>query len=156
MRSPRLMLVRSLALPLVLGACLFACHPADDAESVRAREAHEIARDLMSPFCPGRTLAECSSPDAGAVREEIRESLRQGESPASIRARIQGRFGDYVLGVPRGRVGWAIPILALVAGAGALALVLRRAVQRPRALPTPIPPEVESQLARELDDVEPD
>jgi cytochrome c-type biogenesis protein CcmH len=152
MRSPRR---TSLAL-LLAGVCLFACHPADDPESVRARTAHEIARDLMSPFCPGRTLAECSSPDAGAVREEIRESLRAGEQPAAIRARIQARFGDYVLGVPRERIGWVLPILALVAGAGALVFALRRAVQRPSASAAPVPPEIARELARELDDVEPD
>jgi cytochrome c-type biogenesis protein CcmH/NrfF len=147
---------RSLALLLALGASLFACKPADDPESVRARAAHELARDLMSPFCPGRTLAECSSPDAGAVREEIRDRLRNGEEPASIRARIEARFGDHVIGVPRERFGWALPILVLVAGAGALVFALRRLLQRPRASETPIPAEVERQLARELEDVEPD
>ncbi len=153
MRSPS---SRSLALLLVLGACLCACKPADDPESVRARAAHELARDLMSPFCPGRTLAECSSPDAGAVREEIRERLRVGEEPASIRARIEARFGDHVIGVPRERFGWALPIVVLVAGAGALVFALRRLLRRPRAAETPIPADVERQLARELEDVEPD
>jgi cytochrome c-type biogenesis protein CcmH len=153
MRSPR---SRSLALLLLFGACLFACKPADDPESVRAREAHELARDLMSPFCPGRTLAECSSPEASAVREEIRERLRGGEEPASIRARIEARFGDYVIGVPRERFGWALPILVLVGGAGALVVALRRLLHRPRASAAPIPPEIERELARELDDVEPD
>jgi cytochrome c-type biogenesis protein CcmH/NrfF len=146
----------SLALLLLAGAGLFACNPADDPESVRARQAHELARDLMSPFCPGRTLAECSSPDAGAIREEIRAELRAGEQPAEIRAKIEARFGDHVVGVPRERFGWALPILVLAAGAGALTFALRRLLQRPRATPTPIPPEIERQLARELDEVEPD
>lgn len=140
---------------LVLAASVSACHPAEDPESVRARAAHELARDLMSPYCPGRTLAECPSPDALAVREEIRAALRAGESPDAIRARIEARFGDQVVGVPREQLGWALPILALVAGAGTLALVLRRALSRKRAV-TPLTPEIERQLERELDDVEPD
>src|SRR5258705_12024527 len=104
MRSP---ISRSLALLLVSGACLCACKPADDPESVRARAAHELARDLMSPFCPGRTLAECSSPDAGAVREEIPERLRVGQEPAPLRPPIEARFADHVTGVPRARSGSA-------------------------------------------------
>ncbi|MFI5315047.1 MAG: cytochrome c-type biogenesis protein CcmH [Myxococcota bacterium] len=154
MRSPRM---SSLALSLsALALCLSlsACSPADDPDSVRARQAHELARDLMSPFCPGRTLAECSSPDAGAIREEIRESLAAGESPESVRARIEARFGDHVVGVPRERLGWVLPILVLLAGAGALAFALRRAVQKPRASETAIPPELARELTRELDDVE--
>ena len=153
MRSPRL---HSLA-PALLALCLcvgLACSPAEDPESVRARTANEVARDLMSPFCPGRTLADCSSPDAGAIREVIRESLRAGESPEAIRARIEARFGDHVVGVPRERLGWILPILVLIAGAGALVFALRRAVRRPGAAPAPLPADVERALARELDEVE--
>jgi cytochrome c-type biogenesis protein CcmH/NrfF len=151
MRSPRF---KSLAL-LLLGASLFACHPADDdPESLRARTAHELAGSLMSPYCPGRTLAECPSPDALVVREEIRDSLRAGESPDAIRARIEARFGNVVEGMPRDRVRLAIPILVLAAGALALVFVLRAVVRRPRATPAPIPAEVERELSRELDDVE--
>src|SRR5262245_15817568 len=116
-------------LALLMCTSVSACHPAEDPESVRARAAHELARDLMSPYCPGRTLAECPSPDALAVREEIRAALRAGESPDAIRTRIEARFGDQVVGVPREKVGWALPILALVAGAGLVVLALRRAVR---------------------------
>jgi len=153
---------KSLALSLLalslflLGASLSACNPAEDPESVRARAAHELARDLMSPYCPGRTLAECPSPDALAVREEIRSSLRAGESPDAIRVRIEARFGDQVVGVPRERMGWVLPILALVAGAGALVFALRRVVGRSRTAVSPLTPEMERQLTRELDDVRPD
>src|SRR5262245_47420006 len=114
---------------LLLGTSVSACNPAEDPESVRARTAHELARDLMSPYCPGRTLAECPSPDALAVREEIRTALRNGESPDAIRTRIEARFGDQVVGVPREKMGWALPILALAAGAMVLVFVLRRAVR---------------------------
>lgn len=153
MRSPA---GKSLAL-LVLLVCasVSACKPADDPESVRARAAHELARDLMSPYCPGRTLAECPSPDALAVREEIRAALREGEAPESIRTRIEARFGDQVVGVPREHVGWALPVLLLVAGACVLVVVLRRVVGRGRAA-SALTPEMERELQRELDDVEPD
>jgi len=149
MRSPR-----STVFALCALLALSACAPRQDPDVERAREANELARDLMSPFCPGRTLADCGSPDAAVVREEIRKALGAGESPESVRARIETRFGDRVVGVPRERTGWLLPIAALVAGAGVLALVIRRALQPPSAS-APIPPEVERELTRELDEVDP-
>ena len=149
MRSPR-----STVFALCALLALSACAPRQDPDVERAREANELARDLMSPFCPGRTLADCGSPDAAVVREEIRKALGAGESPESVRARIETRVGDRVVGVPRERTGWLLPIAALVAGAGVLALVIRRALQPPAAS-APIPPEVERELTRELDEVDP-
>ncbi|HTO07701.1 MAG TPA: cytochrome c-type biogenesis protein CcmH [Myxococcota bacterium] len=147
-------LLPKLWLSLLVGACLVACHPALDPDTERAREANELSRNLMSPFCPGRTIADCSSPDAATVREEIRDALAAGESPDSIRRRIEMRFGDHVIGVPKEGIGWALPIGVLIAGAGLLAVALVRSVQRPRATEAPISPELERDLARELDDVE--
>ena len=149
MRSPR-----STVFALCALLALSACAPRQDPDVERAREANELARDLMSPFCPGRTLADCGSPDAAVVREEIRKALGAGESPESVRARIETRCGDRVVGGPRERTGWLLPSAALVAGAGVLALVIRRALQPPAAS-APIPPEVERELTRELDEVDP-
>ena len=135
--------------------CALACSRVDeDPEVTRARQANELSRDLMSPFCPGRTLADCSSPDAGAVRQEIRARLAAGEQPDAIRTRIEARFGDHVVGVPRQLLGWLLPILLLVAGAGGLVWVLRRAVQRPAPAARALSPELEARLSRELDDLD--
>jgi cytochrome c-type biogenesis protein CcmH/NrfF len=125
----------------------------DDPEIARARAAHELAGELMSPYCPGRTLAECPSPDAGAVRDEIRAALRAGEPVESIRARIEARFGSAVVAMPRSTLGLALPILFLALGAVVLAVVLRRALARP-APGKAIPTEVAARLERELRDVE--
>lgn len=125
----------------------------DEIELGRARAAHELSRELMSPYCPGRTLADCPSPDAGAVRDEIREALRAGESSDSIRARIEERFGARVVGVPTSLLGWMLPILLLVAGAVVLVLVLRRALARP-APAQRVSSEMVARLTRELRDLE--
>ena len=149
--------VKRRLLAVALSCCVIAvaCVRTDeDPEVTRARQANELSRDLMSPFCPGRTLADCSSPDAAAVREEIRDALKQGDSPEQIRSRIEGRFGDHVVGVPRQLLGWLIPILALVAGAAALLWILRRAVSRPAPPTRTLSPEVEARLARELDELD--
>ena len=125
----------------------------DDVEIARARAAHELSRELMSPYCPGRTLADCPSPDAGAVRDEIREALRGGESVDSIRTRIEARFGAQVIGVPTTLLGWLLPIAALAAGALLLVLALRRAVSRGGALPR-VSSDVAARLEQELRDLE--
>jgi cytochrome c-type biogenesis protein CcmH/NrfF len=144
-------------LAVALACCLgsLACWRAeDDPEVTRARQANELSRDLMSPFCPGRTLADCGSPDAAAVRAEIHAALRAGEQPEQVRARIEARFGDHVVGVPREALGWLLPILVLIAGAGGLVWVLRRALRAPPPAARPLSPELEARLARELDDVD--
>jgi len=125
----------------------------DEIEVARARAAHELSRELMSPYCPGRTLADCPSPDAGAVREEIRAALRAGETADAIRARIEARFGALVVGVPTSVLGWTMPAVILAAGAVALVFALRRAVARPAREPR-IASEVAARLSRELRDEE--
>lgn len=125
----------------------------DDVEITHAREAHELSRELMSPYCPGRTLADCPSPDAGAVRDEIRQALREGESVDTIRTRIESRFGAQVIGVPTTWLGWLIPIVALAAGALVLVLALRRALS-PTSAPPRVSNDVAASLEQELRDVE--
>lgn len=56
----------------------------------------------MSPFCPGLTLADCSSQQAFALRDEINARLAEG--------------------------AWGTPIVVALFGAIALALFVRRSV----------------------------
>lgn len=117
---------------LALAFALLCAVPAraqDDREMEVARSAHEISRDLMSPYCPGRTLEACPSPDALVVREEIRAALRAGEAPDSIRARIEARFGQGVVGLPQSSFGRALPVILVIAGGAALIYALRRLVR---------------------------
>ena len=103
----------------------------------------------MSPFCPGRTLSDCPSPDAQAVRDEIRGWLAAGQSEREIREQLGQRFGDELVGVPRSAWGWLLPIAILVAGALGLAIGFSRIGRRPA--PRELPPELEAELSRELD-----
>ena len=45
-----------------------------------ARRAQRLADDLKSPFCPGKTLKTCTSPNAAKVRRDIQEMVLQGMS----------------------------------------------------------------------------
>ena len=134
---------------LALAALLLGVAPAHATDAELSQQAHRIARDVMSPFCPGRTLADCPSPDALVVREEIRAKLSAGVDEATVRAELFQRFGDAVVGVPRGALGWALPILLLLAGVAVLVQVLRR-LSAPAPQPPAMPADLEAELDRDL------
>jgi cytochrome c-type biogenesis protein CcmH len=116
------------------------------------QRAHALSADLMSPYCPGRTLSDCPSPDAAVVRQEIRARLDAGQSEEEIRATLEARFGGALRGLPTSAVGWLGPIAILLLGAVALALALRR-LSRREALGARAgaPPEIERALDAELE-----
>lgn len=88
--------------------------------------AYDIAQRTMSPFCPGRTLADCPSGNATEWRQDIRAMLEKGMSPAEIQKVLNQRAGENLSGAPESSLGWALPV-ALCAGAlVVLTLVLRR------------------------------
>ena len=137
------------ALLLLLGASTAGAQAVSDPNV--AREAHGISSDIMSPYCPGRTLADCPSPNAAALREEVRELLAAGVPAGEVRARLESRFGDQIVGVPRSIWGWILPALALLLGAVALVMALRRMHGR-TAPQSAIDPALEAELDRELAD----
>ena len=140
---------------LAWAACLLlasatAAQTETESATERSRRSLAVAGALMSPFCPGRTLADCPSPNAAAWREEIRAWVDAGVPEAEIRQRLQARIPDQDLSaVPRGPFGWALPSLILLLGLGVLYLALRRVTADH---PEPeIDPELEEKLLRELE-----
>lgn len=95
------------------------------------REAEAIARSIMSPFCPGRTVSAC--PNAGPWREDIRKWVAEGVDPVDIRQRLAERVPEHNLtGVPKNRLGWVLPVGLGVLALGILIFLLRYLVG-PRA-----------------------
>jgi cytochrome c-type biogenesis protein CcmH/NrfF len=92
------------------------------------REAEAIARSVMSPFCPGRTVSAC--PVAGPWREDIRRWVTEGVEPDEIRKRLHDRVPEHnLMGVPPNRLGWVLPVGAGLGMVGALVLILRRLIK---------------------------
>jgi len=88
--------------------------------------AYDIAQRTMSPFCPGRTLADCPSGNATEWRQDIRAMLKKGMTPAEIQQVLNKRAGENLTGAPESSLGWLLPV-ALCAGAlVVLTLVLKR------------------------------
>lgn len=96
-------------------------------------QAQQIFTELMSPFCPGLTLADCPSPNAFDLRTEIRKRLEAGEPLEKIKDELVRKYGVQILsdptGTPIGTVIWGVPAgLAAVAAVG-LAWFVRRATR---------------------------
>ncbi len=58
--------------------------------------AYELSGELMSPFCPGRTLAECPSPQADELRLWIITQEAAGATRAEVERTLYQRFGDSI------------------------------------------------------------
>jgi len=61
----------------------------------------ELERELMSPYCPGRSLIECPSPDATELRLWIQGQEAAGVSRAAVEQRLFQEFGDQLRQSPR-------------------------------------------------------
>src|SRR5712692_3813293 len=94
----------------------------------------DVAGDLMSPACPGRTLLNCTSSQAEQWRELIRQKLLQGESKEQI-LRYFVDIGFYVILAAPPKKGfaltaWLLPLFVMVNGAGLIVVLTRRWTQR--------------------------
>ncbi len=68
-------------------------------------QANKLLGTLMSPFCPGLTLANCPSVYAETLRVSVRERLDAGQAPDSIVESLVAAFGEGIRGAPRPQ-GW--------------------------------------------------
>lgn len=118
-----------------------------------------LERELMSPYCPGRSLIECPSEKAVELRLWIHAQERAGASRASVEALLFEQFGDQLRHGPRaegwGLMAYLVPGAALLAGGAFVVGFLRRqgassAPAAPAATP-PADPEIARQIDRELD-----
>ena len=139
MRAPRTR--ASFALPLVvvtacfLGALLPGSVHAQASERELDGRAHRISSQLMSPFCPGRTLTECPSPSAAEWRMDVRTMVEEGKTAAEIRQTLEARMPNAeITGDPGTHEGmhplWWVLIAAIVLPA---LVIFPRTVRRRRS-----------------------
>lgn len=107
----------------------------------------------MSPFCPGRTLADCPSEYAGEWRKEIRGWVAEGRSAPDIKDELERRAGANLSGSPNRDASYLVPVGIALGGFGILALLfvrLRRS-KEPDAAPKDAPGEPDGE-APSVDD----
>ncbi len=146
----------------VLGAAaaiMFAPASGPNAEAVES-DAQRVFTNVMSPFCPGMTIATCTSSNAADVRDEVRVRLKKGESAQAIEDSLYARFGNEYRAVPqaqgRGMIVWLFPLAAMIVSGIGVAWVAKRA--RDRHVPetveeVPLDPKLARRLDDELDDL---
>lgn len=105
--------------------------------------AYDLAGELMSPFCPGRTLASCPSPQAGELIQWIATQEAAGATQAEVQDMLVERFGEEILGAPpaEGITLWAyvFPVAGFLLFGAVAFLVLRRIVAPSKARePAPV------------------
>ena len=104
--------------------------PSGDPEQAEAL-ATELSHDLMSPYCPGRTIASCPSPQARKLEAHILEQAQQGMSRVEIETALADRFPDIRGYVGRPEIIYGTALVALIAIVG-LFLAGRRWVRHGR------------------------
>jgi cytochrome c-type biogenesis protein CcmH/NrfF len=150
-----------LGLAAISAALLFGASAATatDAEAVAEPEgwAYKISHDLMSPFCPGRTLSACTSPQADDLRMWLIVQEASGRSREDVEAELFERYGNVLRPAPLaegfGLTAYVFPVIAFLAGGVVVAVFLRRqtrAVANPEPSSLASDPELERVIDQEL------
>lgn len=122
--------------------------------------AYDVANEMMSPYCPGRALSECPSPQAADLRAWIVAQERAGASREQVEETLYAEFGDQLRQAPRpeglGLLAYVIPVVLVVAGALVLGVFFRhvrsRREARGEAAPgAPTPRDPDPELLRRVD-----
>jgi cytochrome c-type biogenesis protein CcmH len=146
-RLRRALGVALLLVPLVAGA----------ADPPKQGWSYDLWEHLMSPFCPGRTLLDCTSSQAAELRTWIAEQEKAGVPRAEVEKELYKEFGDVILQAPKaqgfGIAAYLIPALALFAGGALVVVFLRRQVANAPPTGPPVAladPELERRIDEEM------
>ena len=126
------------------------------------RDARQIFETVLSPYCPGRTISNCPSPQADELRASIRRQLAAGDTPEEVKEELYAVFGDALRTVPRARgfglLAWFVPGLAFLAGGWGEVRWARRARSETRETEpsdqATLDPESDARLQAEMAELE--
>lgn len=92
--------------------------------------AYKVPNELMSPFCPGRTLSACTSPQADNLRMWLILQEAAGRTREDVEAELFERYGDVLRPAPRatgfGLTAYVFPVIAFLVGGVIVAVFLTR------------------------------
>jgi cytochrome c-type biogenesis protein CcmH len=152
--------LRMLGLVGMFGALLLGVSTATAADEATAAPegwAYQLPHDLMSPFCPGRTLSACTSPQADELRMWLIVQEASGRSREDVEAELFERYGDVLRPAPRatgfGLAAYVFPVIAFLAGGVVVVVFLRRqtrAAAESQPSSHPSDPELERVIDQEL------
>ena len=92
-----------------------------------------VASQLRCPVCQGLSIQDSPSELAQSMRSVVREQLAAGRTPAEVEAYFVSKYGEWILLAPKPTgfniVAYAIPVIAVLCGGGAIALAVRKWTQ---------------------------
>jgi cytochrome c-type biogenesis protein CcmH len=145
----------------LVGLALLAAQPAAAVQpdeilkdpSLEAR-ARTLSRELRCMVCQNQSIDDSEAPLARDLRLLVRERLTAGDSDPQVIDFLVARYGEFVLLKPRFEwhtaVLWLTPAAALIAGAIAMVVAIRRRRAAPSGA-TPLSPDEERRLAEMID-----
>ena len=146
--------MKAAAIALLLALALLAAPGVAGAEP--EGWAYKLAGELMSPFCPGRTLADCPSDAAKSLVMWVIVQEAAGRSRADVEEELFARYGEVLRPTPKaegfGLTAYVIPVFAFAAGGLLIGVFLYRQTRRaaePVARPV-VDPELERIVDEEL------
>jgi periplasmic copper chaperone A len=93
-----------------------------------------LYRDLLSPYCPGLSLATCPSPQADSLRKAIAVRFNDGEPISTITESLVAHYGPNIRGSPTmdgfGAAAFLVPALLFIGGGVFIFRWLRRNTAR--------------------------
>ena len=123
----------------------------DPAKELRARA---LSRELRCMVCQNQSIDDSDAPLARDLRLLVRERLTAGDTDAQVQDFLVARYGAFVLLKPpfewHTALLWLTPAAALLAGAIAMFLAVRRR-RAGVAGPAPLSPEEEQRLGEMMD-----
>ena len=97
--------------------------------------ARDMAQEMPSPYCPGRSIASCPSEMARKLEDDILQQAAAGQSRQEIEQTLVARFGREKMGYAQSNAVFVtVTLLAVLAIVGIF--VMGRRIQRARAMAT--------------------
>lgn len=129
---------------LVVGLTVSVFSPISEAQESPEALNHRMTslyQDVLSPFCPGRSLNDCPSSKAQELKNLMRQHVEAGASNEQVLEQVFATYGEQYRAVPRyagfGKLIWWIPALFVIVGGCIIATVATRR-QRGEASEAPV------------------
>jgi cytochrome c-type biogenesis protein CcmH len=121
----------ALALATIASSSSLAMQPEEMLKDPKLEaRARELSRELRCMVCQNQSIDESEAPLARDLRLLVRERLTKGDTDQQVLDFLVVRYGEFVLLKPplesRTIILWALPPVALLAGAVGLFFAVRR------------------------------
>ena len=85
-------------------------------EAEATKRINRLSDELKSPFCPGKTLLTCTSPEAFKLRREMRQMILEGHDDLAILKVIRDSFDEPLENPPQPWITVFVPVLPFIFG----------------------------------------